>query len=60
MDGNQKLEGGRVERTGGHNAKERTPGGGGREGGLGIRKEEKRKNKDEGRRKKITHHQESY
>lgn len=24
MDGNQKLEGGRVERTGGHNAKEQT------------------------------------
>lgn len=58
MDGNQKLEGGRVERTGGSNAKERTWGE--KKGGLGVRREGEGKNKDGGRRKKIKHYQESY
>lgn len=58
IDGNQKLEGGRVERTGGSNAKERTWGE--KKGGLGVRREGEGKNKDGGRRKKIKHYQESY
>lgn len=56
MDGSQKLEGGRVGRTGGSNAKEGMNTG----GKVGGRREEEEKNKDGRRRRKIKHQQDSY